>query len=53
MKTAGLIFLSFLAPLVTDVRAQEASFPLNVEGASAQLQRTPRWLFTRLLYLEH
>ena len=41
MKTASLILLASLGLLVTDVRAQEASFPLSVEGASAQFQRTP------------
>lgn len=41
MKTAGLIILISLALLVTNTRAQEASFPLTVEGATAQLQRTP------------
>jgi soluble lytic murein transglycosylase-like protein len=39
MRTASLIILAFLVLLVTDTRAQEASFPLSVEGA--QLQRTP------------
>lgn len=41
MKTASLIILVFLALLVTDARAQDASFPLSVEGAGSQLQRTP------------
>ncbi|HSE38687.1 MAG TPA: transglycosylase SLT domain-containing protein, partial [Blastocatellia bacterium] len=41
MKTAGPIILASLVLLVSDARAQEASFPLSVEGASAQLQRTP------------
>ena len=41
MKTASLIILAFMALLVTDARAQDASFPLSVEGASAQVQRTP------------
>ena len=40
MRTASLIILAFFVLLVTDTRAQEASFPLSVEGA-AQLQRTP------------
>jgi soluble lytic murein transglycosylase-like protein len=37
---ASLIILTLLVLFVTDTRAQEASFPLSVEGA-AQLQRTP------------
>ena len=41
MKTAGLIILAFLILSVTDARAQEANFPLSVEGASVQIQRTP------------
>lgn len=41
MKTACLMILAFLVLLVSDARAQEASIPLNIEGASAQLQRTP------------
>lgn len=41
MKTASLILLASLGFFVSDLRAQEASFPLSVEGASAQLQRTP------------
>jgi soluble lytic murein transglycosylase-like protein len=40
MKT-GLIILTFLALAVTEARAQEPGFPLSVEGAGAQLQRTP------------
>ena len=41
MKTAGPIILAFLILTVTDARAQEASFPLTVEGAIVQIQRTP------------
>jgi len=41
MKTARLMILAFLALLVSDARAQETSISLNIEGASAQLQRTP------------
>ena len=41
MKTASPIIMASLFLLVTDARAQEPSFPLSVEGASAQLQRTP------------
>lgn len=40
-STASLMILAFLALIVSDARAQEASIPLNIEGASAQLQRTP------------
>jgi len=40
MRTASLIILTLLVLLVTDTRAQEASFPLSVESA-AQFQRTP------------
>ena len=39
--TASLIILAFLALIVSDARAQEASIPLNIEVASAELQRTP------------
>ena len=38
MRTASLIILAFLVLLVTDTRAQEASFPMSVEVAA---QRTP------------
>lgn len=41
MKTASLMILVFLGLLVTEARAQEASFPLSVEAAGVQLQRTP------------
>jgi soluble lytic murein transglycosylase-like protein len=40
-STANLMILAFLTLIVSDVRAQEASIPLNIEGASAELQRTP------------
>jgi soluble lytic murein transglycosylase-like protein len=39
--TASLIALAFIGILVSDASAQEASIPLNIEGASVQLQRTP------------
>jgi soluble lytic murein transglycosylase-like protein len=39
--TASLMILGFLVLIVSDARAQEASISLNIEGASAQLQRTP------------
>lgn len=38
---AGLMIVALLALIVSDTRAQEASFPLNVEAATGQLQRTP------------
>lgn len=41
MKTTSLMILAFLALPVSDARAQETSISLNIEGASAQLQRTP------------
>lgn len=41
MKTASLMILAILALLASDTRAQETSIPLSVEGANAQLQRTP------------
>jgi soluble lytic murein transglycosylase-like protein len=40
-STTSLMILAFLALIVSDARAQEASIPLNVEGETAQLQRTP------------
>lgn len=40
-RTHSLMILAFLALIVSDARAQEASIPLNIEGASAELQRTP------------
>jgi soluble lytic murein transglycosylase-like protein len=40
-STASLMILAFLALIVIDARAQEASISLNIEGASGQLQRTP------------
>lgn len=39
--TASLMILAFLALIACDAQAQEASIPLNIEGATAQLQRTP------------
>ena len=39
--TAGLISLALLILIVSDAQAQEASFPLSVEGAAVDLQRTP------------
>jgi soluble lytic murein transglycosylase-like protein len=39
--TASLMILAFLALIVGDVQAQEASISLNVDTASGQLQRTP------------
>jgi len=41
MKTACLIILASAALLAGDARAQETSIPLNIEGASAPLRRTP------------
>jgi Transglycosylase SLT domain len=38
---ASLMILAFLGLIVNDARAQEASLPLNIEGAAAELQRTP------------
>jgi soluble lytic murein transglycosylase-like protein len=35
------MIIAFLALIVSDVRAQEASIPLNIEAATEQLQRTP------------
>lgn len=40
-STASLMILALLTLIVRDARAQEASIPMNIEGASAQLQRTP------------
>jgi hypothetical protein len=39
--TASLIIPAFIGILVSDARAQETSIPLNIEGPSVQLQRTP------------
>jgi soluble lytic murein transglycosylase-like protein len=40
-STASLIILAFFAMLASEARAQETSIPLDIEGASVQLQRTP------------
>jgi Transglycosylase SLT domain len=40
-STARITIIAFLALIVTNARAQEASIPLNVEAVSQQLQRTP------------
>lgn len=40
-STGSLMIAAFLALIVGDARAQEASISLNVEGASQQIQRTP------------
>jgi len=39
--SAGLMIVSLLALIASEARAQESSIPLNVEAASAALQRTP------------
>jgi len=39
--TASLMILGFLALLASDARAQETNISLNIQGASAEPQRTP------------
>src|SRR5262245_49901497 len=38
---ASLMIIAFLALVVNEAQAQEASIPLNLDAASEQLQRTP------------
>src|SRR5437867_4806158 len=48
-STASLMILAFLALLVSDVRAQETNISLNIEGASSELQRTPKLVIQEVI----
>ncbi|MEK6324051.1 MAG: lytic transglycosylase domain-containing protein [Acidobacteriota bacterium] len=50
-STASLVVAAFLALIVSDARAQEASISLNVETANEQLQRTPALVIHEVLTL--